>query len=561
MIDKTISKFLSEETPSVLCIKGGWGTGKTHQWKESVEEHGIENSKYIYISAFGINSIKDFEKKIALGVLDQEAEKAESKTKTYIKKISKIFKKQEEGSQEANKRTSRLSFINKMKDSNPLAKKMIGDTLIELAISGGALNNSLVCIDDIERKGIPLLDMFGFIDNLKNKHNCRVVMIFNETELLNNDEDDKRIISSYREKVIDIEVEIPSPILKIVAEIKLSESEKNIVRQLIEKTGMKNIRIIEKSLPIYEELKSILKENSMVKTIDMDDILNKVLTLSYIHYEPLEEKELNKKIDPEIEHHGSDKKNIEELFMKKIGHIENEMDQPIRERLRTGYFKEETIEQIALNRGRIIENIEYGRLIEKLNYDIRYNFNKNQKEINHQIDSFIETNIKKTSMTAIKEFNELEFRQGDVNFFDMKAEYDLKNRAENITADYLKYEISEGTKTKILDLLDSRVEKKTESRFHVIEGSIRHIYDDRKGYEKLCNVSTDTYHEWFLSNPDSDLLSELTNITYKMKEHKNIILALEKLDDGSPLSSYRMDKINPNFRHQLKELEKEATTP
>lgn len=74
------------------------------------------------------------------------------------------------------------------------------------------VNNYLVCIDDVERKGnsLEVKEIMGVIDELARRKGCKVVLILNEDNL--HDETAKKQFLEYREKVIDVEIKYdPTP--------------------------------------------------------------------------------------------------------------------------------------------------------------------------------------------------------------------------------------------------------------------------------------------------------------------------------------------------------------
>ncbi|WP_299143501.1 hypothetical protein [uncultured Vibrio sp.] len=68
------------------------------------------------------------------------------------------------------------------------------------------MKDYIVCIDDLERKGknLSVKEVMGLIDELAQRKGCKVVLIFNESSFDN--DQDRGQFESYREKVVDIEV-------------------------------------------------------------------------------------------------------------------------------------------------------------------------------------------------------------------------------------------------------------------------------------------------------------------------------------------------------------------
>ena len=64
-------------------------------------------------------------------------------------------------------------------------------------------SNTIICFDDFERKSrkIDSEDILGLITQFKEQKNCKIIMIYNEIEIL-----DKNVLSNYKDKVIDYEL-------------------------------------------------------------------------------------------------------------------------------------------------------------------------------------------------------------------------------------------------------------------------------------------------------------------------------------------------------------------
>lgn len=106
-----------------------------------------------------------------------------------------------------------------------------------------SLNKTLICIDDLERKGkgLEIKDVLGLVSLLKEQKKCKVVL------LLNGGEEGLSDYEKYREKVIDIELEFaPDP--EECASIAYSEQTQIYLRlrELTTSLGIRNIRILKK---------------------------------------------------------------------------------------------------------------------------------------------------------------------------------------------------------------------------------------------------------------------------------------------------------------------------
>lgn len=204
----TIAKFLIDNESVCLVIQGAWGVGKTYLWKEVEKEiKGKHKEKQVvYIDLFGKESYKQILEEIVLkvnGIHNEVLEKAAKFTSGAIKLIV------------------------------PAVPENINLDSIFSIFKKEDFENIIVCFDNIERKSdkLPLDEILGLVNLLKEDKQCNVVMIFNKDELdkqeLNNQkeqkeqkansgqessigeaENPKNWYETYKEKVIDYEIAI-----------------------------------------------------------------------------------------------------------------------------------------------------------------------------------------------------------------------------------------------------------------------------------------------------------------------------------------------------------------
>ncbi|PHM23273.1 hypothetical protein [Xenorhabdus budapestensis] len=245
VIKKQIFKFLSSDTPEVMVIKGEWGIGKTFSWKKFLAEAKAENKikleNYSYVSLFGINSLESLKYTVFENIVDRQLIDKDANINTF-----------KENTKNLTKTLGRQSI--KFWKEVPIAKLLI--PAIE-TISFLSLNKTLICIDDLERKGdkINIKDILGLISLLKEQKKCKIVLLLNDEE---KGLDDYR---KYIEKVVDIELFFaPSP--EECADIAYStEADYHLkLKELTASLGIRNIRILQKierlvklSLPLIED--------------------------------------------------------------------------------------------------------------------------------------------------------------------------------------------------------------------------------------------------------------------------------------------------------------------
>ena len=193
-LKEQLNNFLSNNNDGiVLSIQGNWGIGKTYFWNNYIEKKE-QDDKFVNISLFGINSLDDIKKKILLKTSDRF--KLNDKIQSYLGNSKFI------GIDLA----SMLSIINK-----------------------DEFKNIIICFDDFERisPNLSMSEILGFISELKEQYNCKIVLINNNDVL--NDQDKlnhKKIIKRTIQKDNQKELVSNQEELQLLSLFKEKEEEK-----------------------------------------------------------------------------------------------------------------------------------------------------------------------------------------------------------------------------------------------------------------------------------------------------------------------------------------------
>ena len=342
LVKDQIFQFLSSDETEVMAIKGEWGVGKTFSWKKFLKDASskdkINLERYSYVSLFGINSLEAFKYSIFENVVKREIIGTEASIETFKKNTSSLIES-----------FGRQSF-NLLKGA-PIVKSF--SPAIE-TISFLSLNNTLICIDDLERKGkgLEIKDVLGLVSLLKEQKKCKVVL------LLNDGEDGLEDYEKYREKVIDIELAFaPDP--EECSSIAYSDENPNYSRlkELTTSLGIRNIRILKKierlvtlSLPLTEGFEpeitdqvihslvlyawSYFCSNSNEDIPTLEFITSKGYTLLGIGDEEVSEQ--HKKWQTTLQAYGYQ--------------LTDELDLLLAEAVKTGYFVEDIFKEKASNK-------------------------------------------------------------------------------------------------------------------------------------------------------------------------------------------------------------------
>lgn len=234
-VQKEIRRFIKSPTPSVLCIRGAWGVGKTFIWNKILSEQKAANEvalpKYAYVSLFGIQTLDElkysvFENTITKSQIGQEPslQTLRDNTEAVLSSIGR-------------------RFLHPVMNVVPFFK---GAASSVQTLSFLSVKDSLVCFDDLERKGEKLrtVDVFGLISLLKEHRNCKCVLILNDEKL---GKDDANAMESYQEKVIDLSLLFaPNEIECAAIALANTEPFHAPLAERIISLGISNIRVIRK---------------------------------------------------------------------------------------------------------------------------------------------------------------------------------------------------------------------------------------------------------------------------------------------------------------------------
>jgi Cdc6-like AAA superfamily ATPase len=240
IVRQRLDAAISDETPKVILLTGGWGAGKTYQWRDALKrgQKSQKNLKCAYVSLFGIGTL------------------AEAKKRLSEELVSVLSLPDGAGTvgglvSEASTKLKPLQMV-KLLPLIPYLGKAEG-LLNELSFS--VVRDAVVCIDDLERKsnGLSIADVFGLASFLKEERKCRVILIANNKKF---DEEGTAAASVYLEKVIDEHVNF-APTPQEACEIALGQNPDRprvMLREHLLRLEVSNIRVIRRLSQLVDEL-------------------------------------------------------------------------------------------------------------------------------------------------------------------------------------------------------------------------------------------------------------------------------------------------------------------
>ncbi|AZR91683.1 hypothetical protein DWB25_25450 (plasmid) [Escherichia coli] len=276
-IESFLKNFLVSDH-RVAVIKGDWGVGKTHYWNSFYTKHseGLDFNAYSYVSLFGVNSIGDIKKTLYHCATPINEKKYKE---LILSETDRTMIRYRNGFWGWLKYNSLSKFLIHFGKNDFFGFKT--DNLLS-SLEYKFVNNYLVCIDDVERKGnsLEVKEIMGVIDELARRKGCKVVLILNEDNL--HDETAKKQFLEYREKVIDVEIKYdPTPEKNLRKVFYETDSDFLLLKVLANDLGIKNIRILNK---IKTSLVNLRNELSLAEDKVRESFINRLVLFSVVYY-------------------------------------------------------------------------------------------------------------------------------------------------------------------------------------------------------------------------------------------------------------------------------------
>lgn len=357
LFKKKLLDLLKDPKPKVVAIKGEWGSGKSTFWKDFVKNEHDNNA---YISLYGLHSVRDIENSILLQI---------SNRKFFSELIKKHFEP-----------------LSELKISGINAKSILS------IIEPKDFKKIVICLDDFERLSnkISVNELFGFIADLKENKQCRVVMILNEEKISLKNKDDFDI---QKEKVIDCELFFRTSLSDIKSIIKnIHPIYEEYLSKFIEKFEVQNLRTINKMIYLLNDFITKLQDELPHNTLIMKNILEKIIEISFIYYQfnfkdfellkQYKNKE-SKSIWNEVFKKSNEQKNIE------IGKTKKFLDENKELKVYDNYLKYFTLDDLEKNIISFVTKDEFDKSF-FIDFIINEKDNLNNDDLKKQIDNIID---------------------------------------------------------------------------------------------------------------------------------------------------------------------------
>ncbi|RJF58345.1 hypothetical protein D4100_06210 [Serratia inhibens] len=332
LIRKSISKFIAHDLPEIMVVKGEWGVGKTYFWNDTLNNAnrsgGLVYKKYSYVSLFGMNSLDDLKYSIFENTINKSKVGQNATLDTFLDNaVSNAF-------YFSKKNAKTLKELPIVKGFMPALDK----------VSFLSIKETLICIDDLERRGNGLseVDVLGLISMLKEQRDCKVIILLNESAMEGSE------LSKYKEKVIDYEVEF-KPTTEECIKLAFTDNVNPQVKEYCYRLQIRNIRVLKKIERLSIEIEKYIKECHVKLQKEVVETLVLFMWCYYCSGSDAGVPTLEFVRDKTFDEYGSDKESNKQhdewnqLLMSLEYYHTNELDLVISNAVTSGFFNEDDL--------------------------------------------------------------------------------------------------------------------------------------------------------------------------------------------------------------------------
>lgn len=174
-LNEFIYSYLTDnKTNSAIMLSGDWGTGKSYYIKNSLVKYiNRRKKKCLIISLYGINTLEELTSNLFWAARIGDIDKKDNASEKIEKSIN-LKKNIVSFTRLIAKGTSSHFGINITDDDSDLL------TLYKML----KLSNNLIILEDVERTGIDITQLLGFINCLVEQDDNKVLLVANENEII-----------------------------------------------------------------------------------------------------------------------------------------------------------------------------------------------------------------------------------------------------------------------------------------------------------------------------------------------------------------------------------------
>src|SRR5258708_5746930 len=268
--------YCASETPFdyAVMLKGPWGSGKTYLIKNFLAAREQQDAaKHLYVSLYGISSPRQIEEEFYRQLHPILASKG-------MKIVAGIAKA-------TLKATLKVDVTGDGKENISFGPQLPDIDLVDYFKTS---KDRLLVFDDLERCSFPISQVIGYINAFVEHEGFKVVILANETQILNRSDDAARY-AEIKEKLIGQTLEVCSTVRSAIKTFYslirraptrefLEQNEEEILLPHSQ-SGTHNLRLLKQSLWDFERLGMCLLPTHWANSEATGILLQVVLALSF----------------------------------------------------------------------------------------------------------------------------------------------------------------------------------------------------------------------------------------------------------------------------------------
>ncbi len=544
LVKKEIADFVAGEDQAVLCLRGPWGVGKTYSWDAIVRDKADTNSvglnAYAYVSLFGVNSLDALKAAIFENTVSTKQRNLVADEATVADLMGELTKKGRPWAR----------FV----ENAPIIKSWVPPGLTA-ALTFLSVRNTLVCFDDLERRGrgLDLTDVLGLASMLRDRRGCRVSMLLNEEKL---EKTDQQSFHRYLEKVSDVSLRFDPTSEEAVAiacsgSSPVSERSAELCRAL----GVRNIRVMKKIDRTLASLKTLTKgrDARVLSALERSSAL-----FAWSHNEPDEAPSLgflrtyNTNAPPEGDHEA--KVAAWNALLSAYGYSHtDDLDLILMRGVENGYFDTSLLGDAIAKLEENLVAADFDESFEEAWNLYHDSFDDNGEEVLNAIETAFRAAAGRITPTnlngTVSLFRQLgqDQRASDLIKLYMEARKDEPRQFFNLDEYPFRENITEQA---VIDAFAAKAASVPEKRnFPELLAKLRHGWNP-EDIDSLSALPVDEYEKIFKAAKGQQLrqilagalsFDSVTNATPEMKEiPKRARLALQRIGAESPINARRV---------------------
>lgn len=273
-IVNSLEQYVKDVNPQyAILLSGSWGCGKTHFIEAWIKQYNTshiitESSKFAFRKKKSSIILKPI--KVSLFGLQTNAELIEAINRELSPVVFNLKKYGIIAAKVISRVALKADAIGGFQ--SPIEAEFSAlDTLFPANEDISIKGEKIIVLDDIERCKIPTAELFGFIDLLLHKYQCKIIIIGDETKY---DKEEKNIYDQYKEKIIGqtlvVQKDANAAFEAFTKELEgISKSAATFVKENRERvldtfnaSGYSNLRSLKQSLHQFAFLYAQLKAGS-----------------------------------------------------------------------------------------------------------------------------------------------------------------------------------------------------------------------------------------------------------------------------------------------------------